>query len=217
MDGVTAEGGLRVVGAGLPRTGTRSLQFALRQLLGAECYHMHVVFERAYADVPAWQAALDGGPVDWPALFTGCAAAVDWPASLFWRELADRYPDAVVLLSVRDDAQAWWRSADRTVWDVMRKGGPGGDPDWYRMATGVMDRVFGPDWDSPAPAMAAYEAWNDAVRAACPPGRLLEWNARQGWEPICRRLGLPVPDEEFPRVNTTEEWLARNESPVDGG
>lgn len=87
MDGI-----LRVVGAGLPRTGTRSLQVALQQLLGAGCYHMHVLFERGNVDVPAFRAALAGQQVDWPTVFAGCAAAVGWPASLFWRELAERNP-----------------------------------------------------------------------------------------------------------------------------
>lgn len=202
--------GIQVIGAGLPRTGTRSLKLALERLLGAQCYHMSVVFERDFVDVPAWQAALDGQAVDWAGVFAGCVAAVDWPASVFWRELADLYPDALVVLSTRQDPQTWWRSADRTVWSVMRRRQhvdlPG---EWFAMSDGLTERVFGEAWDDPAAAMSAYEGWNADVRASCPPGRLLEWDARAGWEPLCERLGVPVPPDSFPHTNTTEEWLAR--------
>lgn len=201
---------LRIVGAGLPRTGTRSLQVALQRLLGEDCYHMATVFERDYADVPAWHAALAGEQVDWATVFAGCAAAVDWPVSAFWRELADRYPEALVVLSVRDDAATWWRSADRTVWSVLRRENRHEAPaDWFTMTDALVARTVGADWDGEPAATAGYEAWNAAVRAACPPERLLEWNAKQGWAPLCERLGLPVPAEPFPRTNTTEEWLGR--------
>jgi hypothetical protein len=72
-----------------------------------------------------------------------------------------------------------------------------------------MARVFGADWDDPASAMATYDRYNTTVRETAPPGRLLEWNAKQGWAPLCERLGLPVPSEPFPRTNTSEEWAQR--------
>jgi hypothetical protein len=204
------ESGLRVIGAGLSRTGTRSLALALERLLGARCYHMSTVFEREFADVPEWLGALDGRPIDWTELFAGCAASVDWPASAFWREQAERYPGALVVLSTRDDAQAWWRSVDATIWTVMRRTDYTELPsEWLAMCDGLTARVFGPRWDDPDSAMARYESWNAEVRRDCPPDRLLEWNPRQGWEPLCARLGVPVPADEFPRVNTTEDWLAR--------
>jgi hypothetical protein len=161
--------------------------------------------------VPAWQAALEDRNVDWEAVFVGCTAAVDWPASPFWRQLADGYPDALVVLSSRDDAEQWWRSVDATVWPVIRRGTQPDNADWFRMIEGLRDRVFGPGWDDPQQAMATYERWNAEVRATCPPERLLDWNAKQGWAPLCERLGVPIPDEDFPRLNTTEEWAANEE------
>ena len=108
---------LRVVGAGLPRTGTRSLQVALGQLLGGPCYHMVEVFEHL-EHVPTWRDAVRGQPPDWNDFLSEYDAAVDWPASAFWRELADANPDALIVLSVRDDGATWWRSADQTIFTV---------------------------------------------------------------------------------------------------
>src|SRR5438067_1235019 len=97
----------RVVGAGVGRTGTHSLTLA--QLLGGTCYHMFEVFMHP-DDIPVWQRAVDGEMPDWRAFLGECTAIVDWPASAFWRELADAFPDAIVLLSVRD-VDSWWASA----------------------------------------------------------------------------------------------------------
>jgi len=86
---------LRVVGAGLGRTGTHSLKLALEQLLGGPCYHMVEVFGRA-DDIPVWERATDGEVVDWDALYEGYRSAVDWPTCAFWREMAAYYPDQAV-------------------------------------------------------------------------------------------------------------------------
>jgi hypothetical protein len=58
-------------------------------------------------------------------------------------------------------------------------------------------------------AVAAFERHNARVRAAVPPHRFLEWQPGDGWKPLCTALGVPVPDEPFPHVNTTQEWRAR--------
>jgi hypothetical protein len=201
--------GLQVIGAGLPRTGTRSLRAALEQLLGGQCYHMSTLFERDHeAEVPMWQAAVDDKPVDWDALLSGCSAAVDWPASAFWREISAVNPDALVVLSTRDDPATWWRSANATVWPELRNTNRTENLDWFRMVRDLARRVVGENWDHAENAMATYERWNADVRATCPPDRLIEWNAKQGWAPLCERLGVPIPDEEFPRMNTSEEWAA---------
>src|SRR5262245_38107485 len=100
--------GLRVVGAGLPRTGTRSLKAALEVLLGGRCYHMQDVFENL-DHVPIWRRALAGEPPDWHTFLADYVAAVDWPSSAFWKELSD--PDALIVLSTRSEAGTWWQSA----------------------------------------------------------------------------------------------------------
>src|SRR5262249_1852526 len=161
------------------------------------------VFEHP-EQVPVWHAAALDQPVDWDALFAGYAAAVDWPAGAFWPEISAAFPDAVVLLSTRKSADAWWESASQTIIPTISTIPPDGDPlpEWRAMVTDLINRRFTPDFQDADAAKAAYERHNEAVRAGVPADRLLEWQPGDGWEPICERLGLPVPAEPFPHVNT---------------
>jgi hypothetical protein len=199
---------LRVVGAGLGRTGTHSLKNALEQLLGAPCYHMIEVM--AHPDhVPYWRAAVDGEPVDWDKVMDGYAAAVDWPAAAFWRQLSEANPDAIVLLSTRSSADAWWKSAHDTIFEISQREIPADDAGIGHMAgfaEAMLSKAFTPNWTDEQEAKRAYEAHNAAVRASVPKDRLVDWQPGDGWEPICNALGLPVPDEPFPHVNSTEDF-----------
>ena len=207
---------LRVVGAGLGRTGTVSLKLALERLLGAPCYHMVEVFSHL-DHVPAWHGAVRGEPTDWESLLGGYRAAVDWPAAAFWPELSEAYPDAIVLLSVRDDPGTWWHSADRTVFAAMRRPAPPELEAWFEMVTELWRTRLAEGWDDAEVAMAAYERHNDAVRAAIPADRLVVWRPGDGWEPLCAALGLAVPDEPFPHENTTAEFRAMARLDADEG
>lgn len=197
---------LKVVGAGLGRTGTHSLKLALEKLLGGPCYHMLEVL--GHPDhVPTWHRAINGEQVDWDVLLSGYVAAVDWPEVAVWRELHAAYPDAPVLLSVRDSTESWWNSFSQTILEVMKKGAPTEDDPWFAMATDMMRR-FSPDGMEPDALKAAYERHNQSVRDRVPAGQLIEWRPRDGWGPICAGLGLPVPEEDFPHVNTTDDFRA---------
>jgi Sulfotransferase domain len=197
---------LRVIGAGLPRTGTSSLSKALERLVGGRCYHMSVVPGHPFDLGADWDLALADGQPEWDKVFEGFTAAVDWPASQFWRELSVMYPDALILLSVRDNAETWWHSADETILPYARMTLA---PDWKGGSsfTRLLECFTGTkNWNDPATLLAAYERYNEDVRATAPPDRLLEWNAKQGWEPICQALHLPVPDVPFPWTNQRSEW-----------
>jgi Sulfotransferase domain len=196
---------LRVVGAGLPRTATKSLQLAIERLIGGRCYHMHEVFARL-DHVPVWRAALDGELPDWDSFLGEYAAAVDWPASAFWKELSTANPDSLVVLSVREDAATWWRSANGTILDVARLDEYPEAPQWFELFHQLLEAQLGEDWGDAEAAMAAYERHNDDVRVSAPNDRLLEWTPRDGWTPLCAALDVSVPPEPFPHVNTTEEW-----------
>ncbi len=197
---------LRVVGAGLPRTGTSSLRLALEQLLGGRCLHMSAISGHPFNLGPGWDRALAGKKVDWEQLTEGYSAAVDWPASLFWRELSEVNPEALVLLSVRDSAETWWQSMDATVLPAARLSL---SPDWSEGCglAMLMERFAGsPEWDRAETLMAAYERHLAEVRKTIPKTRLLEWQAQEGWGPICQALELPVPDQPFPWTNKRQDW-----------
>lgn len=197
---------LRVVGAGLPRTGTHSLQTALEQLLGGGCYHMREIPGHPFDLGDGWNRALAGDVTGLDRLLDGYVASVDWPASMFWRELSEANPDALILLSVRDTPETWWQSIDATILPVARAALA---PGWSegRGLLDLLERFAGTKhWDDPATMTAAYERYNAEVRRNAQPGRLLEWQAAEGWGPICRALGLPIPDVPFPWTNRRSEW-----------
>jgi hypothetical protein len=194
---------LRVVGAGVGRTGTASLKAALEKLLGGPCYHMLEVFPRP--EHPAlWHAAMRGEPVDFDAMLDGFVAAVDWPACTLWKELSAANPNAVILLSTRDP-EAWWKSCEATIFLAMRRAMEGPASDWTAMAQTMLER-FGADTSDKASSIDAFERHNAGVRASADPNRLIEWQPGDGWEPICAALGVAVPDEPFPHTNTTDEF-----------
>jgi len=197
---------LQVVGAGVGRTGPMSLKLALERLLGAPCYHMLEVFQHpGHSDV--WRRAALGEPVDWDALFQGFAAAVDWPAGSFWPELSLKYPDALVLLSLRDPEE-WWESANATIFPGIEKA-DFAPQDWKDMVAALFGRRWGADPRDREASIARFNAHNACVLKEVPKERLLVWRAGDGWEPLCRALKRPVPDEPFPRANTRDEFQAR--------
>ena len=201
---------LRVVGAGLGRTGTLSLKLALEKLLDAPCYHMMEVFGHP-EHIPAWHQAARGEMPDWHALMDGYAGAVDWPPGAFWPELAAAFPDALILHSVREP-EAWWESADQTIFPNLRKPPPDDPPffrDWHAMVLDMMEARFHPDLSDREACIEAARRHDAHVRATAPRERLLVWSAGDGWEPICRALDLPVPEEPFPHRNTREEFQTR--------
>jgi len=203
---------LKLIGAGLGRTGTLSLKAALERIGYGPCYHMIEILaapERARH----WLAQTQGGSHDWDTIFHGYRATVDWPAAAFWCELADRYPDAKVLLSLRD-ADRWYESVMNTIYPVMTQGPPAGAPetlhDFHTMVYGlIFERTFAGRLADRAHAKRVFAEHNQAVVDAIPAARLLVYQPGDGWEPICRFLDVPVPDEDFPHLNDTAWYRAR--------
>jgi hypothetical protein len=198
---------LRIVGAGFGRTGTASLKMALEKLLGKPCYHMLEVFQHP-EHVRIWHDAALNKPVDWHGLMNGYAAAVDWPASAYWPGLMKAFPDALVLLSVRDP-ESWWKSASETIFAGLSSNNPMTTPEWLAMVRAMFRRYQEGDTPERDTMIAALKENTARVLREVPKERLLVWQASEGWEPICKRLGVPVPAEPFPRTNTSEEWRAR--------
>jgi hypothetical protein len=200
---------LEIIGAGFGRTGTLSLKLALEELGLGPCYHMitvHAEPERA----GDWIDAISGDPVDWDRVFDGFQSTVDWPACHFWRELADYYPRAKVLLSKRE-ASGWYKNVINTIANVIKsehaEDAPGRERSPLVMAPKiVLDAAFGGDIDDEASAIRAFEAHNKAVCDAIAPDRLLVYEPGHGWEPLCEFFGVPAPDTDYPHANTTESF-----------
>lgn len=198
---------LRVVGAGLGRTGTTSLKTALEFLLKAPCYHMDEVYDHP-EHVEVWRSALRSDTAGLSAIMEGYAATVDWPAGAFWRELSSLFPQALVVLTVRESAEAWWRSANATILEKNRQPVSANEP--LAVSSGMIAEMmawrFTPDWNDRQSAIEAYERHNESVRQGTAPSRLLEWKPSDGWEPLCARLEVPVPEMPFPHKNSAKEF-----------
>lgn len=200
---------LRVVGAGVGRTGTNSLKLGLERLLGGTCHHMTEIFSHP-DELPTWIAAIDGHPVDWCKLMEGYAAQVDWPGASFWPELSAANPDALIVLSVRDPDE-WFTSCTNTIFGVMRHEMEHGN-EWMSAMRRLFAARFSDRLGDRDAMIAAFERHNSLVREQVPASRLLEWTAADGWGPICERLGIEVPAVPFPKVNTTAEFRTAMEA-----
>ena len=197
---------LQVIGAGVGRTGTASLWLALNQLGLGPCHHMAEVFQNLPVHVPLWQAALDGG-ADWRATYKGYESAVDWPTAGFFRELNAVYPSAKFILTVRSP-ESWAESFSQTIYKLLSDSGnpPPAMKPWFDMATGVVRKSGFPLGLDSAGVVKAFNAHTDAVKAAIPSNRLLIYEVKDGWGPLCAFLGKPVPAEPFPRTNSRGEF-----------
>lgn len=210
---------LDVIGAGFGRTGTLSLKKALEILGFAPCYHMtEVIANPAY--VPLWERAIDSDAVDWDAIFDNYRATVDWPACHFYAQLADYYPGAKVILSLRDP-ERWFDSMRETILPTLTGGNydpanAAPDESMPKFAGIVGRHAFNMDL-SKDNVIATFERHNAEVRRRIPPGRLLVYEVAQGWEPLCDHLGVPVPDQPLPRVNDREEFQTHVRRARDAG
>lgn len=203
---------LKIIGAGLGRTGTQSLKQALNALGLGPCHHMDEVLKNRAAQVPLWAAAARGEP-DWPAVFEGYASAVDWPTAAFYRELAAAYPNARFVLTVRS-AASWVDSFSATIYRLLSapENFPPEMKDWLAMATRVIaSSGFGPGLDA-ADLERGFEAHTIKVKAAIPQDRLLVFDVKEGWAPLCAFLGVAKPGTPFPRTNDRVEFWDRVKS-----
>ena len=195
---------LKVIGAGFGRTGTLSLKYALQMIGFGPCYHMEEVIA-APGRFAQWEEAAQAADPDWPAIFEGYAATVDWPAATFWRSLADTYPDAKLILSMRDSAETWFESTQKTILSpqlVAMLPEPMKPMLWH-----TIWRLFDGRINDRDRCTEVYEAHNAAVIAGIPAERLLIYRPGDSWPPLCDFLGCAVPSEPYPRLNDSASFL----------
>ena len=199
---------LKIVGSGLGRTGTKSMQTALNMLGFGPCHHMVEVFAHPES-VPLWIAAGDGRP-DWDAIFADYRSMVDYPGAAYWRELAAHYPKAKVLLSVRDPDQ-WFDSTQATIFSPLS-----GVDRWLTEPDSPMGKFFKSfsgrfheHLHDRALMTDYFRRHVEEVKATIPRERLVVYEVGSGWEPLCAGLGVPVPAEAYPSENSRAEFIAR--------
>lgn len=199
---------LKVIGAGLGRTGTLSLKLALEHIGFGKCYHMSEMIGQMRAHLPLWLRSARGDP-QWDTIFAGYRSSTDYPGCMFWRELAAKYPEAKIILTTRDPGK-WFESVSATVMSPEHRARFESDP---QMAEFFKLTVFDDDLEgrlgNREKMIEYFNAWSQAVIDEVPADRLLVYGAGDGWEPLCEFLGVPVPAEPYPRVNSREEMTER--------
>jgi hypothetical protein len=200
---------MHVIGTGVGRTGTHSLKLALNRLELGPCHHMEEVLHNLPRQVPLWAAAVRGMP-DWGAIFNGYRSAVDWPTAGFFRELAAAYPEAKFVLTLRSP-ESWVESFSETIYKALagRDQAPEAMQPRIEMVVAVLAKTGFPAGLDAAGLTRAFNAHNEAVKAAIPAHQLLVYQVKEGWEPLCGFLGVPVPGEPFPRTNDRLEFWDR--------
>ncbi len=200
---------LKVIGAGLGRTGTMSLKLALEQLGFGPTYHMMEVFQNPAA-FGWWAETADGVGPGWETIFKGYPSTVDWPSATFYRQLADDYPEAKVILTERP-ADAWFASTQATIFQEREAPTP---PVFRDMLSKVVHRMFDGRMHDRDHVISVFERHNAEVRRVIAPDRLLVYEVAEGWAPLCDFLNVPVPETAMPHVNSTDDFRARVSAPV---
>ena len=206
---------MQLIGAGFGRTGTMSTWAALEHLGFKPCYHFLEVFRRP-KHIRTWQAAADGEDVDWQAFFRGYEACLDYPVPAFYKQIITAFPEAKVLLTVRDP-EKWYASTYETIYQGFAM------PDWLlnllppfrglkKMGNDtVWEGMFHGKFEDRKYAIRVFEEHIREVQRIVPAENLLVFQVQDGWRPLCDFLGVEVPTRKFPHINdrkTTQRFYA---------
>ena len=200
---------LQIIGAGFGRTGTSSLKAAFEQLGFGPSYHMKEVFKNGDSHIQCWRDAAAGKPVNWETVFANYKSTTDFPASCFYKELMEAYPEAKVVLTIRD-FDSWYKSASDTIYKA--KSSTSGLIRYYHNSLRSMidetiwEGVFHDRFEDKEYARQIFEAHIEEVKRHVPKERLLVYHVKEGWEPLCNFLNVPIPETEFPRLNDSKEF-----------
>ncbi|MDF1775040.1 MAG: hypothetical protein P1V13_03360 [Rhizobiaceae bacterium] len=198
---------LEIIGAGFGRTGTYSLKAALEHLGFGPCHHMSEVVSDP-RQIKAWCAVTEGRP-DFDAIFSGFRSAVDFPVSAYWQDVLTATPNARVILSHRE-AEDWYGSFSQTILPLIldKEAWPQNAAPWFEMIEKVIiGKALGGRTDRDG-ILKAYRANEAAARELEAQGKVLVFNVRDGWEPLCRFLGVDLPDAPFPKTNARADFFS---------
>lgn len=214
---------LKIIGAGIGRTGTHSLKLALEELGFGPCYHMEELIVHHPENIKYWIDAKAGKPTNWDKVFDGFQSAVDLPTFFFYKELMNAYPNAKVILTMRNP-ESWYKSFGDT---IIHNSNPSigqiismsfrlpfnkklrQQLNVFKWAGGYLKEFFPKGFKDKDAALKFFNDWNREVLATVPKEKLLVYDVKEGWEPLCRFLGVAVPSKPFPHSNTTAEFLGR--------
>lgn len=204
---------IKVIGVGFGRTGTASLRSALEILGFNKCYHMYDIVFSDRSMAKTWHNANKGQNVDWDEVFDGYQATVDWPGLVFYKELVGKYPDSKVILTIREPDK-WYESMYNTIYTLHMS-----IPKWLLWVSAkdrnlskmvyslIWDGTFNGKFTNKEYAKEVFKKHIEDVKISIPKDRLLTYQISEGWEPLCKFLGVSIPeDKPFPNVNDTEEF-----------
>lgn len=204
---------MKIIGAGFGRTGTMSLCAALSKLGFAPCYHMSEVFNHP-SHIKLWQSAADGEAIDWQSFLGEYQSGLDYPVVGFYEELMTAFPDAKVILTTRD-ADSWYQSTIETIYYDgaaiplwVQKLFPPFNGLNRMIASTTWNRIFKGRFEDRDYTIRVYNEHIAKVKSIVPPEKLLVYSVKEGWQPLCEFLNIPVPDEPFPRIN--QRQMTRN-------
>jgi hypothetical protein len=214
---------LRLINAGLGRTGTTSLQVALDRLGLSPCFHMFDIVDDDRRLAQWEKIVCDGQPPDWAAVFDGYTSAVDGPCAIYYQQISEAFPQAKVILTVRE-AEGWYRSTHDTLFQFALRSRQNPPPPGSRqdrlariVNTMVWDGLFGGRFTDKDHAIEVYHRRNEEVVRTLGAANVLVFDVKQGWEPLCDFLGLDVPGEPFPHANDVAAMRQRISQAVGAG
>jgi hypothetical protein len=211
---------MKMIGVGFGRTGTMSLKAALEELGAGPCFHMIdlIMGEEKERDLAHWVRIADGEPVDWHEVFEPWESTVDWPAASRWREIVAAFPEAPVLLNVRD-FDGFYKSCENTILAIKEAAMAGDLPEdanregpapelWEAIEKLIWQGDFQGNFKDKEATRKLYFERIETIRSEVPAERLVYWELGDGWGPLAEALGVDEPDTPFPHLHDTNEFRA---------
>jgi hypothetical protein len=213
---------IKIIGAGFPRTGTNTLRESLELLGFNKTYHMKQLLVHP-ENVHYWETLRATGTTDWEGLYDGYQATVDFPCYPWYKQHMQHYPDAKVILTVRP-FENWYESFYSTIWKAQNPPEEAqaamaekvaGDPRLQQVMRvmkfakdAIIEDHFHNRFLDKEYMEKVFNDHNEEVKNYVPADKLLVFDVREGWGPLCEFVGAEVPDEALPHTNKKEDFGA---------